>query len=132
MNPPVITIGLPLIPVTTNALDLLDSRRFHVIGPDGQGVLAALEDLQPQAFSGVSHNVAVHEPRAWVVGAEGDDGESAVGNHDYVSPRWVGGVEDRLLASSELFARDVEYDKVVAVEMDLEIVRGERINRTVR
>jgi len=38
-------------------------------------------------------------------------------------------VEDRLLTGSKLVARDAEDDKVVAVKMDLGIVR-DRINGT--
>jgi len=57
------------------------------LGPYRRGVGLALEDLQCQTSRGVLGDVAVHEPRAWVVGLEGDDDEAVGGQQHDVAPR---------------------------------------------
>ena len=64
-------------------------------------------------------DVAVHKPRARVVGFEGDDEEAGCGEeHDVAAGRVVevdGGLEEKILVATGAFCDD---EKVVAVEVE--------------
>ena len=61
----------PVLKVFANSLCL--DKSGATWRPHFGSILRSLEYLQVQAGSGVSGDVAVHEPTAWVVGLECDD-----------------------------------------------------------
>jgi hypothetical protein len=120
----------PVHPVFADSL-CLDKRgtswRSHTCS-----ILRSLQYLQVQACSGVSGDVAVHEPTAGVVGLEGDDDVCAVVGHDDISSGRVIAAKVRIIGTCtldviwvEALVGLVDDGKVVAVEMDLGI--GERV-----
>jgi hypothetical protein len=65
--PPVGLVAVPIVPVLARCLGVLERGRRRL----DRGL--SFEDLDGQAGRGVPRNMAMHEPRARVVGAEGDD-----------------------------------------------------------
>ena len=115
--PPIPTIPPPLIPPITRPLRLHDRRITRRPELRLRDVLR-LHNLRGQAEGSVQGDVAVHDPGARVVEAEGDDGVAVLGQEDDVpSGRVVGGEVD---AVGEGLVGDLLQDgEVVAVEVDL-------------
>ena len=91
-------------------------------------ILRPLEELVRQAARHVPGNMAVHQPRARVVGAESDEQPALGGKHGDVAPGRVvalqaGDVHGRVehiagLADGGHVGRPAEDEEVVAVQMD--------------
>ena len=120
----------PTLPIFADSLCL--DKSGTTWRPHGGSFLRSLEYLQVQAGSGVSGDVAVHEPTAGVVGLEGDDNVCAgVGHNDISSGRVIAakfliiGTCTLDIFWAELLVGLVDDRKVVAVEMNLGI--GERL-----
>ena len=80
----------PVLKVSADSLCL--DKRGTTWRPHGGSILRSFEYLQVQAGSGVSGDVAVHEPTAGVVGLKCDDDVCiAVGHDDITSRRVIAG-----------------------------------------
>ena len=116
----------PVVEVFADSLCL--HKRGTTWRPHSGSILRPFEYLQVQAGSGVSGDVAVHEPTAGVVGLECDNNVCiAVGHDDITSRRIIAGeifvIGTCTLDSiwAEFLVGLVDDGKVVAVEMDLGI-----------
>ena len=109
--------GDPAIPAAAQRSSLLCSwARFW---PHRGGIRLAFENLQGEAHRGVHGNVAVQEPRAWIVGLEGDDDETALGHQHDVAPRRVEPVDADVLRLERCVLGLLKDGKVVTVEVYL-------------
>lgn len=78
----------------------------------------ALEELHTQASGDVEGDVAMHEPRAWVVGLEGEDEVAGGGEGGGVAADGVVGLKARDIAGPLGACLLVEDVEIMAVEMD--------------
>ena len=104
----------------------------------GEGVLGggdvsrALKELHRQTALDVPRDVAVHEPGAWVVGHEADNGVALRGQHGGVTTRWAVKVERADQAGREGTGTLAEDGEVMAVQMhwvrDEELVLDDEVD----
>lgn len=105
--------GNPLVPAATQRSSHL--RSWACFRPHGSSIFLALENLQGEARRGVLSDVAVHEPRAWIVGLESDDDEAASGHQHDIAPRRVEPVHSDVGWGVDGVFGLLEDGKVVAV-----------------
>ena len=79
-RPPISAISPPLIPVEAASLRRPESLRCVQGRPDVPGGLLPLHNLQSQTPSRMIRDVAMHQPRSWVVSLEGNDNVSISGS----------------------------------------------------
>jgi len=115
-GPPVAAIPTPVRPGGAQALR---GRGGAAPREEGVGVGAALEHLEREAARRVARDVAVHQPGARVVGAEGDDQEAVAREEGDVAPRRVVELQVQGVGGEAPAFGLLKDDKVVTVEMHL-------------
>lgn len=78
-------VAEPFVPVVAHALSFLQPLRRELL----LRRILALKNLQSQTGRRMPGDVAMHQPHSWVIGFEGDDDETALGEQDYVSARRI-------------------------------------------
>ncbi len=115
---PVLLISIPIIPIAANPGRLLELLAVP-LGKDVIRIGLALHDLQAHPFGDVFCDVAVKEPRAGIVGLEGDDHVAGQRHHGDVAAGGIVVVEVEIVYVESLVVSLFKDGEVMAVEVHL-------------
>jgi hypothetical protein len=74
-------------------------------------------------------DMAMHEPNTWIIGFKGDHDEATYGKEHNISSRWIVEFEVEFAGVVNLVTFLLQDRKVVAVEMDLMIVKLAQVTK---
>ena len=112
-----VVVIVPRLPIGANPSRCLE--RAASLRPDLVGVGPTFQDLYAQSPGDVEGDVAVQEPRARVVGLEGDDDVAVAGHEDDVPSRGIIELQGQRARTEVFFVGLFEDGEVVAVQVQL-------------